>query len=546
MNKMILFLGMVLLITLPANISADTMTIYASAGNLDAIIGADTLAGGAQAHDTYQLVSLDTTYKFAGTITVKGDITVTGVVDATTLRPPTIQPAVLQDGSIPGTMFVLTGSGSNCTFQNLYLLSNATNNTANGGGIAMEVKGDSTRLTVDNCVFDGWQTFAIGYNGQWDSFFISNSHFRNMVHPNQWYIGEVIRNTWPGEAYTDTMSFTGNVMLAVNGYAAAPVTKWYTKYFQFDNNRVLYTFKNPFFIFNMTEGTINNNVFYGNYSGGVDQAENPWWDNLWYGDTTYGVIALQPLSPDNAGMFNPSDTLAAEGLRDIEVKDNTYYWPSAVTSFWSNYNDTATNWIRTPGWMNERTVAMFADDSTYPYLVESGNMNSYPNHMAMIDADLLYGTSGNDIGFFDYFLQIRGGTAATDVWGYGYTEVDTTAADWTPTWPLPEASYTVGIDDNNANPVPDNYTLSSNYPNPFNPTTTIDYSLSSNEEVTLAIYNIRGELVKTLTSRFHQAGRYSAVWHGKNNLGEKVGSGIYIYSLTTLQGTISKRLALLK
>ena len=89
MNKMILFLGMVLLITLPANISADTMTIYASAGNLDAIIGADTLAGGAQAHDTYQLVSLDTTYKFAGTITVKGDITVTGVVDATTLRPPT-------------------------------------------------------------------------------------------------------------------------------------------------------------------------------------------------------------------------------------------------------------------------------------------------------------------------------------------------------------------------------------------------------------------------------------------------------------------------
>jgi hypothetical protein len=245
-------------------------------------------------------------------------------------------------------------------------------------------------------------------------------------------------------------------------------------------------------------------------------------------------------------MFNPSDTLAAEGLRDIEVKDNTYFWPSAVTSFWSNYNDTASNSIITPGWMNERTVAMFADDAAYPHLEESGNTNSYPNHMAMIDADLLYGTSGNDIGFFDYFLQIRSGTAATDVWGYGYTEVDTSIEDWTPTWPLPEASYTVGIDDDNANPVPDNYTLSSNYPNPFNPTTTIDYSLSSNEEVTLAIYNIRGELVKTLTSRFHQTGRYSAVWHGKNNLGEKVGSGIYIYSLTTPQGTISKRLVLLK
>lgn len=538
-------MALMLLIGVPSTAQATTLDIYASQGNLNDIIGADTLTNGTQAHDVYQLVSLDTTYKFTGTITAYGDISVIGVVDPSTNRPPCIQPAVLSDGSIPGTMFVINAADAKATFQNLYLCAIATNNVASGNGIAMEVKGDNVRLTVDNCVFDGWQTFAIGYNGQWDDFFITNCNFRNMVHPNQWYIGEVIRNTWPGEAYTDTMSFVGNTMLGVNGYAACPVTKWYTKYFEFNNNKVLYTFKNPFFIFNVTNAKINNNHFYGNYSGGVDQAENPWWDNLWYPDTSYGVIALQPLSPDNAGMFNPADTAAAEGLRNVEVMDNTYYWPTAVTNFWDAYNDTATNWIRTPNWMNERTIEMFADDAAYPYLVESGNVNADPGYMSTIDTDLLYGTSGNDIGFLDYFNQIRTGTAATDVWGYGMTEVSG-ANDWTPTWPLPESAYTLGIDDEATGSVPEEFVLYTNYPNPFNPNTSIDYALSSNEKVTLAIYNIRGELVKTLSSGIHKAGIHTAVWNGQNELGEQVSSGVYIYSLITPSRTISKRLVLLK
>ena len=84
-----------------------------------------------------------------------------------------------------------------------------------------------------------------------------------------------------------------------------------TKYFEFINNKVLYTFKNPFFIFNVTEAKINDKVFYGAYTGGVDQAEHPWWDNLWNPDTTYGVIALQSLSEDNKAQFNPADPVLA-------------------------------------------------------------------------------------------------------------------------------------------------------------------------------------------------------------------------------------------
>lgn len=511
MKQMLLFVAVVFIGIQSQLYAQSTLAIYASQGNLNDIIVADTLASGVQAHEVYKLVSLDTTYKYTGTIAIKSDITVEGVVDPVTNRPPTIQPAVLQDASIPQILFTLNGAGIKGTFKNLYLLALATNNTANADGIAFQVSADNIRLAVDNCVFDGWQTFAIGYNGQWDSFFITDCNFRNMVHPNQWYLGEVIRNEWPGEAYTDTMSFIGNTMLCINGYAAGPVTKWYTKYFEFINNKVLYTFKNPFFIFNVTDAKINNNVFYGNYAGGVDQTEHPWWDNLWVPDSTYGIIALQPLSGDNKEMFNSADTSLAEGLRKVEVKYNTYYWPTALTDFWTTWNNTQTNTIRTPMWMNERTVAMFADDAAYPYLVESGNVNVDPGYMGTIDPAVLNGTTGgNDIGLLAYFEQVRTGTAATDVWGYAMTEVGGNA-DWTPAWPLPEASQVpLSIEEiETSSGVPSKFSLGNVYPNPFNPSAKIQYTLDKAGVTNLQVYNVLGQHLMTLIeNKFQNASTY--------------------------------------
>jgi hypothetical protein len=495
----------------------------------------------------YRLVSLDATYKFTGTITATSDITVVGVLDPSTGRPPCIQPAVLQDGTIPDIIFTLNGAGIKGTFKNLYLLAAATNNTANAAGQAFQVSADNVRLTVDNCVFDGWQGFGIGYNGQWDDFFISHSVFRNFVHPNQWYVGEVIRNTWPGEAYTDTMSFVGNTMLCINGYAAAPVTKWFTRYFEFVGNKVLYTFKNPFFIFNVTDAKINDNVFYANYSGGVDQTEHPWWDNLFVPDSTYGVIALQPLSTDNATMFNPGDPAAAEGLRKVEVKNNTYFWPLAITSFWDDWNRTQANKIRTPRFMNEPTIAMFADDAKYPNLVESGNVNVDPGFMASLDPAILDGTTGNDIGFIEYFQQIRGATAATDVWGYGITQVSG-AVDWTPTWPLPEAEFlTTSVDDNgHAGNTPEGFALVQNYPNPFNPTTSMIYKIAQPAEVKLSIYNLRGQMVRTLVDERKGAGIYTVQWDGRDQFGKSVASGVYLYKLEAAGFVQARKMLLVK
>jgi hypothetical protein len=129
MKRLLYFLVVALFISAPAYLFAQsTLTVYATQGYLNEIIEADTLADGTQAHEVYRLVSLDTTYKYTGTITSISNITVEGVLDPVTGRPPCIQPAVLQDGSLPGVMFALNGAGIKGTFKNLYLLAKATKN----------------------------------------------------------------------------------------------------------------------------------------------------------------------------------------------------------------------------------------------------------------------------------------------------------------------------------------------------------------------------------------------------------------------------------
>lgn len=81
---------------------------------------------------------------------------------------------------------------------------------------------------------------------------------------------------------------------------------------------------------------------------------------------------------------------------------------------------------------------------------------------------------------------------------------------------------------------PEKNVLLQNYPNPFNPETWIPYKLSEDSDVCIKIYNLRGELVRILELGFHWRGRYTdrenaAYWDGRNQLGERVSSGIYFY-----------------
>ena len=90
------------------------------------------------------------------------------------------------------------------------------------------------------------------------------------------------------------------------------------------------------------------------------------------------------------------------------------------------------------------------------------------------------------------------------------------------------------------------YALEQNYPNPFNPETKIRYQLPNASEVSLKIYNLMGQEVKTLVNTYHAAGYYSVKWDGTNNLGMKAASGIYIYTLQAGSFVDVKRMVLLR
>lgn len=94
--------------------------------------------------------------------------------------------------------------------------------------------------------------------------------------------------------------------------------------------------------------------------------------------------------------------------------------------------------------------------------------------------------------------------------------------------------------------IPDEYELSVNYPNPFNPGTTINYALPQAGEIILAIYNMRGQLVRTLVQGPVPAGRHTVTWNGIDDFGAQVASGVYIYSLRAKDFVSHKRLTLLK
>ena len=80
--------------------------------------------------------------------------------------------------------------------------------------------------------------------------------------------------------------------------------------------------------------------------------------------------------------------------------------------------------------------------------------------------------------------------------------------------------------------VPTKTELSNNYPNPFNPVTNIDYSLSDDGYVSLVVYDLNGAEVKTLVGRNMVPGNYQIQWDGTNNSGENVASGRYIVKMS--------------
>jgi hypothetical protein len=102
------------------------------------------------------------------------------------------------------------------------------------------------------------------------------------------------------------------------------------------------------------------------------------------------------------------------------------------------------------------------------------------------------------------------------------------------------------VQDDKGKNLPNAFDLLQNYPNPFNPATMISYTLNSNSFVSLKIYNLLGQAVKTLVEKNQTTGNYKIEWDGKDNLGKEVASGVYFYKLKADNNSKTLKMVLLR
>jgi hypothetical protein len=106
--------------------------------------------------------------------------------------------------------------------------------------------------------------------------------------------------------------------------------------------------------------------------------------------------------------------------------------------------------------------------------------------------------------------------------------------------------FDITTDVNDDHTLPTGFALRQNYPNPFNPSTTIAFTLKSSTQVSLDVYNLLGQPVTRLVDARLSAGGHQVVWNGTDRSGSPVASGVYFYRLTTVDGSETRKMMLLK
>jgi hypothetical protein len=103
-----------------------------------------------------------------------------------------------------------------------------------------------------------------------------------------------------------------------------------------------------------------------------------------------------------------------------------------------------------------------------------------------------------------------------------------------------------GIEEEGELPIPDQLTLYPNYPNPFNPHTTIKFELPVTEDIKISVYNNLGQVIRNLLSKKLTPGEHQVQWDGNNNFGEACSSGIYYLHVRVSESIFTQKMVLLR
>ncbi len=237
--------------------------------------------------------------------------------------------------------------------------------------------------------------------------------------------------------------------------------------------------------------------------------------------------------------------------------DGGFLIVGATASYGAGYTDVYliktnstgdTLWTRTyGGWGDDRGYsACLAADGTYIIIgaTESfgaGNLDIYLIKTTMTGETIwtkTFGGSSSDYGRMVFQDRDGGYILIGDGYSYTYGGADM--------YLFKIQGEMTSVDDNDNAILPEGFELGQNYPNPFNMTTAIEYILPRHSTVTLAIYNILGQVVHEWPAQSRPMGSHIVQWDGRNDAGIDVASGVYFYRLAADDFIETKKMVLLK
>ena len=536
-------------------------------GALNEAIHGDTTATGERVHSVYKL---QRNAQYILTEVIQGDFPLVIVADAPDAenRPPIIRCGLKADGSAVNRWWILF---DDATFMNLWMSGVNLDGSGPIDWISQEVNNQNNTISYEGCIvefpYTWWATFADW--GGLNTYEIRDCIFKNIGNPSG--------TTWNGAVFhndgSEAITIENSTFYKFGCFAAKGSFNTTINHCSFIGSVV-----HPIDSHRHVKKHFTNNLFVNCHAFSDDQDEiSRHFDQEVKGLMNYAEIQWDPQQLDSlwgpGGVYGKSydpdgDGVLEEEEQVWELKNNNWFYTQPIQDYWAAW---APNVVPNP-WMNNYNKAMFENqdgpwtwtvmtytrdtndviiDSSevtnehepFQFFVEENTWNLDPGLVNIQGTDELLATNCDNI---------RKEWAGEEVTAVKWHGVDDYLAF---EWPLPfdlsytnatlqsggtdgkpvgdvnwfNGKYVVSVEEEKA--LVSDFKLGNNYPNPFNPTTTINYQINQPGQVTLAVYNVLGEKVRTLVNESKIAGSYQVTWEGTNDMGARVATGVYFYKL---------------
>ncbi|MCL6098442.1 MAG: T9SS type A sorting domain-containing protein [Bacteroidetes bacterium] len=504
-----LFIVLVLLMS-SQTFGQRTVAVTPGIGTLDKAILGDTTATGARVDpNTVYVLQRGGYYLTTGTIENRFPLT---VVAAVGIGPrPIVQPAVGAGGTSSNSF----SPRADLTLRGLYITNKDNSGVVAGLSRLMRTRADKIRLVFDDCHLDQSGQSALRIDSKNIRIYFTNSIVSNIgttIDPNNGRAFDDRGNN------IDTLVIENCTFYNLTSTVLRDGGGW-IKYFRFNHNTTVNTGQRGLDVGEAVTVKFTNNLFINTGVLGNTPWIEPPFRVVFLVDSLLtkvidGVPVTQSVLISNLNIYTDPAIDAAQG-------DSATVIP--------NFNATAQAFINTAGTGNTiiNEPIKFTNGPAVPTNVVTtfyANPNNTPPYddggkpLGVMPFDFRYSTTTQS-----YTAGTAGKPLGAIIWFGMYNEVKRETST-----------------------IPQNFELYANYPNPFNPTTNIRYSIPVQNHVSLTIYNLLGQKVATLVDQVQQSGTYTANWNGTSDNGLVVSSGLYFYRIEAGNFITTKKMVLLK